>query len=394
MYDVIIVGAGPAGSVCARTCAKQGLSTLLLDRDAFPRTKPCGGAVAVRALSFLNAPLPPEVVDGDCRAAVVRLRRHRVDIEKSERFAVLVNRSRFDAFLAGQAREAGARFAEREQVSGVVQRADRVEVTANGRSYEARYVVGADGALSVVARSVRPVLAMREMALALVCTAPRAAGTGAEERDTRLDLRFGIAPLGYGWDFPHGKERSVGVIGRASNFVRPREVFAAYAREVGAEPDDVRGHFIPYGGFRRRVVSGRILLAGDAAVVISLCVAGVQADGLGKAGLGLARAVHPPEDCGKVHPEVGFRGPGLDELSQDPLRPLEITLCQQCESLAPPLLDRSVRRQGLGVGVPALSCARIDRASGDGGNAHDCCDEKSGSRMERCSGNPGHRGRG
>ena len=47
-YDVIIAGAGPAGSTCARFCAVAGLRTLLLERDAFPRPKPCGGALSER----------------------------------------------------------------------------------------------------------------------------------------------------------------------------------------------------------------------------------------------------------------------------------------------------------------------------------------------------------
>ena len=52
-YDVIIVGAGPAGSTCARACAQAGIRTLLLERETFPRPKPCGGAVSERSLALL-----------------------------------------------------------------------------------------------------------------------------------------------------------------------------------------------------------------------------------------------------------------------------------------------------------------------------------------------------
>ena len=53
MYDVIVVGAGPAGSTTARECAEKGMSVLLLDRAAFPRDKPCGGGVTARASDLL-----------------------------------------------------------------------------------------------------------------------------------------------------------------------------------------------------------------------------------------------------------------------------------------------------------------------------------------------------
>jgi flavin-dependent dehydrogenase len=49
-YDVIIIGAGPAGSTAARFCAKEGLKTLLIDKERFPRYKPCGGFISPRVL--------------------------------------------------------------------------------------------------------------------------------------------------------------------------------------------------------------------------------------------------------------------------------------------------------------------------------------------------------
>ena len=60
-YDVIVVGAGPAGSTTARECAARGLSVILLDRAEFPRDKPCGGAVTVRALELLPFDIIPVV---------------------------------------------------------------------------------------------------------------------------------------------------------------------------------------------------------------------------------------------------------------------------------------------------------------------------------------------
>jgi hypothetical protein len=53
MYDVIVVGTGPAGSTAARECARHGLSVLQIDRAAFPRDKPCGGGVNLRIVQLL-----------------------------------------------------------------------------------------------------------------------------------------------------------------------------------------------------------------------------------------------------------------------------------------------------------------------------------------------------
>ena len=53
-YDVIIVGAGPAGATAAKFLAEKGEKVLLIDKDAFPRDKPCGGGLSIRILKRFN----------------------------------------------------------------------------------------------------------------------------------------------------------------------------------------------------------------------------------------------------------------------------------------------------------------------------------------------------
>src|SRR5574341_1532560 len=155
-YDVIIAGAGPAGSTCAYECAKRGLRALLLDRDRFPRKKPCGGAVAGQALAHLDFPLPEELIEQECFGAIVRIGGHRIAVRSDTRIAVLVSRDRFDSFLAEKAVQAGAVFHQEEKVIEIVPLGDFVEVMTDRAAYRASYLVGADGVHSVVARSVRP----------------------------------------------------------------------------------------------------------------------------------------------------------------------------------------------------------------------------------------------
>ena len=50
MYDVVVVGAGPAGSTAAKFCSEKGIKTLLIDKDKFPRDKPCGGGLPAHVL--------------------------------------------------------------------------------------------------------------------------------------------------------------------------------------------------------------------------------------------------------------------------------------------------------------------------------------------------------
>jgi len=69
MYDLIVIGAGPAGTSAARTAAQHGLSTILLEKEQVPRTKLCGGGVTPKVLTKLDFRLPNELIECETRAA-------------------------------------------------------------------------------------------------------------------------------------------------------------------------------------------------------------------------------------------------------------------------------------------------------------------------------------
>ncbi len=264
MYDVIIVGAGPAGATCARECALRGLKTLLLDKDGFPRSKPCAGAVSEQALSCLDFPLPPSIVERECFGAKIHYHGRTMEVMKKHRLAVLVSRDAFDSFLADKAVEAGANFSSAEKFIDLVIHQDAVDVRTDRSSYKARYVIGADGINSRVALSVRAPMKKAEKVFALVCSVP-VDDAVIDSRGKIIDLYFGVAPMGYGWVFPHRGYRSVGIMGLASKFYEPLKAFADFARSVDMRTANTRGHFIPLGGIKRKLYSGRVILVGDAA---------------------------------------------------------------------------------------------------------------------------------
>jgi flavin-dependent dehydrogenase len=105
MYGVIVVGGGPSGSACARECAKHRLKTLLVERHKLPRSKPCGGAVSEQALSYLDFPLPEEIIEKECFGVRVHFEEHTLEVRKNHRLAVLISREKLDSFLLGKAVE-------------------------------------------------------------------------------------------------------------------------------------------------------------------------------------------------------------------------------------------------------------------------------------------------
>src|SRR6187399_2083385 len=113
MADVIVAGAGPAGAVAARTLASAGVSTLLVDRAAFPRNKPCGGGISVRALRrfpWLDAALTGVDVHRISRLHLEGPGGAAADLETDDPSVLLIRRVEFDHALVRAAQAAGAQL--------------------------------------------------------------------------------------------------------------------------------------------------------------------------------------------------------------------------------------------------------------------------------------------
>ncbi|MFI6075367.1 NAD(P)/FAD-dependent oxidoreductase [Actinoplanes sp. NPDC051343] len=264
-FDVVVVGAGPAGAAAALAARRGGARVLLLDREDFPRDKPCGDGIAAEALDVLEGlgvegaadgyPLVPRLrLVGPGGAAVAR---------PLPRAAHTVPRRVFDARLVAAAVEAGAEI-RRHAVKKIAEAGDGVLV--DGRFW-GHLLIGADGATSIVRRSVgATVNPAGHLAFAIRGYAPTS-NTG-EQRIITTRQQWPA----YAWEFPIGDgTANVGY----GEVLRGRALSRAYlemrlrAMLPGVEPTGLRGHHLPLSTRRPAPVRGRVLLAGDALSLIN-----------------------------------------------------------------------------------------------------------------------------
>jgi geranylgeranyl reductase family protein len=162
MFDVAIVGGGPAGSSCAAFCANAGLRTLLLEREIFPREKVCGDCLNPACRPILERlklgervrSLPHGVLD---RVEFIGTggRMSAVTLPAGDEAEIAIKRSLFDRLIMTRAREVGVTIFEGTTVTALTV-PDAVTrnwtITASDRTFESRLVVAADGRNSTIAR--------------------------------------------------------------------------------------------------------------------------------------------------------------------------------------------------------------------------------------------------
>lgn len=265
VYDLIVVGAGPAGSTAARRAGKLGQKTLVVEKESHPRYKPCGGALSDRAISLLDFPLPESLCERTITGARVHFKDVVAERHKGYRLITLVTRSSFDAFLLKKAMDAGSELVT-EKVLDFSEKKDYVEVFTGDGSYKSRFLLIASGFQDRLKEKVQGPMSKDSYGVCLV--------TEVEEKDEVIDSRlpgildiyFGVAEGGYGWVFPHRDYYSVGIGGLATRFRSPRRAMKEFLKDNGFCGNyRLHGHLIPLGGQNQKIASQRVLLAGDSA---------------------------------------------------------------------------------------------------------------------------------
>ena len=264
-YDAIVVGGGPAGSTTAYRLAEQGASVLLADKATFPRDKPCGGGMTMRAVR--QCPVDPTpVVEEWINEVELRFRYRAAVVHRTvEPLVWMTQRRRLDAFLLDAAREQGVEVREGARVAIEPENT----VVVSGERVTADALIGADGANGVTAKAVG-------LGAGVVYGVAYEGNVkypilSQDRYAHRLVLELADIPGGYAWVFPKGDHANVGVGAWQSEGPKLREHLRRACEAHGLDPgalDALRGHRLPLRRPGTRIAGERHLLVGDAAGLI------------------------------------------------------------------------------------------------------------------------------
>ncbi len=250
----------------AADLARRGVDVVLLERMRVPRRKCCAGGLTVVAAGLLP-PVARSVIENQIRSIrVSSVRGRSAEWSSDSPFMYTASRERLDAVLWEEAARCGARALDYHEVLRIEQTPESVVLTCADLTVGCRVAVGADGATGIVAGSVFPGR-RRHVAVGVALEYERESGVDPQ-RSERVDLVVGLPGHTYGWVFPRRDVVSVGI--EIHGRLKEREAALAHVSAVaGTQGRRVayRGvHPIPtVSGRHAQVVSGRVLLVGDAA---------------------------------------------------------------------------------------------------------------------------------
>ena len=257
-YDVIVIGAGPAGSTVAKIAAKAGHSVLILEKQSSCNS-PCAGYVG----NTINTELPENCT---VQSRITRMRTYFPDMTFHD-FPLngfVVDRTSFDMALAEEARNSGV---------DVRWSSPLTDLTPDGISFKggeasAKIIVGADGVFSKTAS----LLGLPRQDIA-VCAQYHLKGIEPLENTSEIFFNADYAPGAYAWIYPSGPDSAkVGLGITITNgsrsvhnyldaFINESEV----ANRLGGERTEYTVGALPVGGLREKLCIGNVMLVGDSA---------------------------------------------------------------------------------------------------------------------------------
>ncbi|MDG2275152.1 MAG: geranylgeranyl reductase family protein [Flavobacteriaceae bacterium] len=268
VFDVAIIGSGPAGASAAFELAKNGISTAIIEKETLPRYKTCGGGFAYRG----RRKMPFDV------SSVVEKEFFRVDAffqkmgvhvvsERKEPIISMVMRDDFDNFLVEKAKEKGITLLENHKLKNITFE-DEITLHTSQGDVKTKFVIAADGVLSTTAKLTGWDEDTRLLIPALeyeVEVTPE----DFERLSKSVRLDFDAIPMGYGWCFPKKNHLSIGL----ASFRRVKVDFKKLYREymentlgiTEVVSEQMHGFQIPVTPRTDECVRKGVFLVGDAA---------------------------------------------------------------------------------------------------------------------------------
>ena len=271
MFDVIVVGAGPAGLVSAYKLLEEGYDVLILEREIRPNyNKLCAGYIPLEVFEKYN--IPKGVADYAVYGVRFVADRKEWVVDFDAETGYNVDRNRFADFLATRVLKEGGIIENNSFVREVELKNSHAIVRVRDREYTSRIVILADGVTSRIAASIRGRFKANDLGITIQ-TRINPTSNFLKDNNRLNVILFGrqYSPFGYGWIFPKQRHLDVGLgtlISKAKG-EKLEDYLTNILDHFNLEKSEPRYFPVPLSGPLNKVAYNRMLLAGDSAGHVS-----------------------------------------------------------------------------------------------------------------------------
>ncbi len=268
LFDVAIIGSGPSGASAALELAKNGISTVIIEKEILPRYKVCGGGFVYRGRK--NMPFDvSSVVDREFYEVDTYFAKKNVKLtaKRNQPIVSMIMRDAFDNLIVDKAKEHGVTLLQNHKLLDITFGDIQTLHTSEG-DIKAKFIIAADGALSPTAK----IAGWKETRTIIPALEYEVQVPQADFDRLSQSVRFDIdaIPYGYGWCFPKKNHLSigVGVFIKTDVKVNLKEYYAAYLKTLGITEilnEEAHGFVIPVSPRTDTFVKNNVFLIGDAA---------------------------------------------------------------------------------------------------------------------------------
>ena len=267
-FDVAIIGSGPSGASTAFYLGKQGISTVIIEKETLPRYKTCGGGFVNRGRKDMPFEIN-EVIESEFFTVDSYFNDGKIYYQSSKEKPIItmIMRDAFDNLIVEKAKEFGVTLLENHTLKSIDFKDNKSILHTSEGEITANFIIAADGVLSQTAKMAGWKEDTRKLIPALEYEVEV-----SEEDFKRLStsVRFDIdaVPYGYAWSFPKKNHLSLGVLTTKKGKINLKEYYRKYLKTLGINEvikEDAHGFKIPIAPRTDGFVKNNVFLIGDAA---------------------------------------------------------------------------------------------------------------------------------
>ena len=267
-FDVAIIGSGPSGASTAFYLGKQGISTVIIEKETLPRYKTCGGGFVNRGRKDIPFDITNVVEREFCKVETY-FNNHETSYysNKDKPIITMIMRDAFDNLIVEKAKEFGVTLLENHKLLNIENIEGKSILKTSQGDISTNFIIAADGVLSPTAKMAGWKNETRKLIPALEYEVEV-----SDEDFERLskNVRFDIdaVPYGYAWSFPKKNHLSLGVLTTKKGKINLKEYYQKYLQTLGIKEvikEDAHGFQIPLAPRTDGFVKENVFLIGDAA---------------------------------------------------------------------------------------------------------------------------------